>query len=313
MTEVIEPFVEQELDVAKRDLELGHERNLSIDDVENRARFDAPDRSRRPPRRLFISQAVSCPYLADPAPSFKPLPQLLARPDDIATMLAIAPLAIGSTSDQRWIMSELQIQSVEGFQGSALLEPLVALLVKAEVMGLLKGKRIRKLCPQTVRAVLHELEADGIGTNQRLRLLSVLEPSTPAAADAALAAVTELLQALEESPVPKREWPSMLAVFGEALLGELLEISAVSVRRYGSGARETPDDVADRLHFLAMLVADLAGSYNELGIRRWLDRPRGQLANKSPRQVLGKGWHSGSGAALRVREHARSLTSGGAT
>jgi hypothetical protein len=97
------------------------------------------------------------------------------------------------------------------------------------------------------------------------------------------------------------------------MLGELVEVSAVSVRRYCSGARETPDEVADRLHFLAMLVADLAGSYNDVGIRRWMDRPRGQLAGKSPRQALGKGWHSGTTAAVRVRDLARSLTAGGAT
>jgi hypothetical protein len=35
--------------------------------------------------------------------------------------------------------------------------------------------------------------------------------------------------------------------------------------------------VAERLHWLAMVVADLAGSYNALGIRRWFERPRALL------------------------------------
>ncbi len=85
---------------------------------------------------------------------------------------------------------------------------------------------------------------------------------------------------------------------------------------HGAGNRRfhsTPVETADRLHWLAMVVADLAGSYNEFGIRRWFHRHRAQLDGKSPFEILGKNWSSDTEAAKRVRELARSLSAGGAT
>ena len=81
-------------------------------------------------------------------------------------------------------------------------------------------------------------------------------------------------EALDASPVPASEWPALHRVLGPDLLARLLQISTVSLRRYQSGARKTPDDVAVRLHALALMVGDLAGAYNDAGIRRWFARPR---------------------------------------
>jgi len=66
----------------------------------------------------------------------------------------------------------------------------------------------------------------------------------------------------------------------------LLGVSASSIRRYHVGDRATPQHVAERLHFLALLIADLAGSYNDYGIRRWFTRPRTALANRRPIDLL---------------------------
>ena len=74
--------------------------------------------------------------------------------------------------------------------------------------------------------------------------------------------------------MPASEWPALHRVLGPDLLARLLQISTVSLRRYQSGARKTPDDVAVRLHALALMVGDLAGAYNDAGIRRWFARPR---------------------------------------
>jgi hypothetical protein len=41
---------------------------------------------------------------------------------------------------------------------------------------------------------------------------------------------------------------------------------------------------ANRLHWLALVVADLAGSYNAIGIRRWC--PRGSCAGCEPVAVV---------------------------
>lgn len=57
-----------------------------------------------------------------------------------------------------------------------------------------------------------------------------------------------------------------------------------------------------------MVVADLAGAYNDFGIRRWFERPRSQLAGKSPRQVLGAAWTPDDAATVRLRELAGVLT-----
>ena len=60
---------------------------------------------------------------------------------------------------------------------------------------------------------------------------------------------------------------------GDELLGQILSISHPSLRRYADGERRCPDGVAARLHWLALVVEALEGSYNPIGIRRWLARP----------------------------------------
>lgn len=123
-----------------------------------------------------------------------------------------------------------------------------------------------------------------------------------AAAQATLTrALLRLAAALEDSAAPAAEWPAMRAIFGDEMLGTLVEVSPASLRRYAGGERATPQEVADRLHWVALVVADLAGAYNDFGMRRWFERPRSQLDGKSPRQLLGRGWHVDGKAAQRVR------------
>ena len=76
------------------------------------------------------------------------------------------------------------------------------------------------------------------------------------------------------------------ACWGDDLPARLLRISTVSLRRYLSGAGRTPDDVAVRLHALALIVGDLAGAYDDAGIRRWLARPRTALGNRAAVDVV---------------------------
>lgn len=120
--------------------------------------------------------------------------------------------------------------------------------------------------------------------------------------------VARLADALEVSAAPAAEWPAMRTVFGDEMLGRLLGISDASMRRYASGERSTPDEAAGRLHWLALLVADLAGAYNDFGIRRWMQRPRVQLDGSSPWQLLGENWSPDSAEAQRVRALAAVLS-----
>jgi len=92
-----------------------------------------------------------------------------------------------------------------------------------------------------------------------------------------------------------------------------LDISKPSLQRYASGERTTPQDVAERLHALALIVSDLAGTYNEFGIRRWFERPRAQLGERSPAAMLKRGWTPDEESARRVRALAASLSGAGAT
>ena len=63
---------------------------------------------------------------------------------------------------------------------------------------------------------------------------------------------------------------------------------------------------------LALLVADLGGAYNDVGMRRWFERPRTQLDGKSPRQVLRGTWTPDDADAQRLRALAAELVGPGA-
>ena len=116
-------------------------------------------------------------------------------------------------------------------------------------------------------------------------------------------------EALDQSPVPAHEWRALQDVLGLELLARLLGISQSSARRYLSGSRSTPDTVAARLHFLAFVVGDLAGAYNDIGVRRWFDRPRRRLDCSTPARTLGARWSPDDEGPRRVRELSRALLS----
>ena len=156
-----------------------------------------------------------------------------------------------------------------------------------------------------VSRLLKSLQQHGIGGDGARALTPLLRDgaaSLDAETERAVAlGLQRLAEALEDSAAPAAEWPAMRAVFGDEMLGELLAVSPASLRRYAGGERSTPQEVAERLHWLALVVADLAGAYNDYGMRRWFERPRAQLGGKSPRQLLGRRWSVDGEATARVR------------
>lgn len=124
---------------------------------------------------------------------------------------------------------------------------------------------------------------------------------------------TRTNEAMETPPVPASDWPALHRVLGPDLLARRLDISVASLRRYQSGARKTPDCVVVRLHVLALMVGDLAGAYNDAGIRRWFDRPRTALENRAPADVLTTGWRPEDPGPRQVRDLARALTASATT
>ncbi|WP_223994190.1 hypothetical protein [Arthrobacter sp. NicSoilB11] len=121
-------------------------------------------------------------------------------------------------------------------------------------------------------------------------------------------AITKAWEAVEHSPLPDREWPKMTRLLGDDLLEILVGTSSSSLYRYRSGDRHTPDHIAERLHAVTLIAADLAGSYNGFGIRRWFTRPRAQLDGSSPADVLKGDWDPDDESVERVKQLAAALT-----
>ncbi len=121
--------------------------------------------------------------------------------------------------------------------------------------------------------------------------------------------VHALLRALAASPVPPGEIPSLVEVLGYPRLAGLSGASEASLRRYADGERAAPDEVAARLHFLVQIFALLRGSFNEFGIRRWLDRRRTALDGRAPAEVLRADWDPEDEAPQEVLGLAVSLLS----
>lgn len=207
-----------------------------------------------------------------------------------------------------WLMSMIQIRSIrKPFDTPARAHRVARIIATAEAMGLLGDLAISEFDVQALRQIVDRLAEAGIGRDARAELAA---SRGPVDYDVLLGRIDE---ALAMSPVPASEWQALGEQFGVEDLAALLHISPVSLRRYRTGERATPDDVAARLHFLAGLVGDLAGAYNAYGIRRWFRRPRAQLGGHSPADQLRGDWDPLDPAAQRVRELARSLTAAGAT
>lgn len=206
----------------------------------------------------------------------------------------------------------IQILSAERpFNSRELARLAVGVIATAQAMGLLEGLDLRRLDWASFRKVVERLAAAGIGTE--LPPVLAAEPGR-GEADPALSRLLErLADALEESPAPAHEWQSLEQLFGTERLAELVGVSPASVRRYRAGARTTPDEVAARLHFLATVVGDLAGAYNDFGVRRWFARRRTRLGGKAPAQLLAGDWNPDAAGPRRVRELARSLTAAAAS
>ena len=206
-------------------------------------------------------------------------------------------------------MNNLHIQSVRSpFDDPKLASAAIAALSRADAMGLL-SRQITCLDDSAMRGLETGMAEAGIGQSF-LSELQRLPCSDPTRLSALLEKINE---ALDQSPAPAHEWRSLQSVLGLDLLARLLGISQSSARRYLSGNRSTPDAVAARLHFLAFVVGDLAGAYNDIGVRRWFDRRRKRLDGETPAQMLTDEWSPDDDAPRRVRELARALASSPAT
>jgi hypothetical protein len=206
-------------------------------------------------------------------------------------------------------MASVRISTVEApLDRPALVDPAIRLLRRALALGLLgDNERVDRLDLELVRKIAREASAAGIGQDAAVALLQGV--SGP---DRLAALIERLDDSLTGSPLPDRELPELLRVFGREDLAVLTGTSGVSLGRYVAGSRKWPDDLATRIHWLALVLSDLAGAYNDFGARRWFERERTQLDGRSPRQVLGTEWDPASPDVERVRQLAASLAGVGA-
>lgn len=175
---------------------------------------------------------------------------------------------------------------------------LVRLVTRAEAMGLIDPAG--QISGSRVFEALDALAEAGIG------LATVDQAKVDADPRRAVEALNE---ALIESPTPRPTLRHLSDVIGLRDVARLVGTSEASARRYLAGTREVPDEVAWRLHVVALVVADLAGSYNAFGIRRWFSRSRPQLRGRAPRDILTGAWGPDSDDVRAVRELAAALIS----
>lgn len=204
-----------------------------------------------------------------------------------------------------WNVTAIRFESVgPPFSSHPRSAALAAVLItRGEIMGFVDPDQLGTVLDgDAVRQALSGLASRGVA------VVAVFDM-----ADAALdAGIATALASSEHSPMPDGEWPALLATLGEEQLARLLDVSVSSVRRYSAGTRRAPDAVIARLHVLALIVADLAGAYNDAGIRRWFTRPRPQLDGSAPGEILAGNWDPDGPDAHRCRDLAAALTLAGA-
>lgn len=208
-------------------------------------------------------------------------------------------------------MNTIRLSSTAGpFNTPSVRRAATRLVLIADGLGLLPGHgTIDRIDEELIRDVARSSLAEGVAQETALAILEDTGASTSGARWGAL--IGHLEDALTGSPMPRRELTGLLKTYGHESLGQLLGISSASLRRYASGTRAVPDAIAARIHFLALVTTDLAGSYNDFGMRRWWERPRSALEGRSPRGTLGDDWDPDDPPALAVADLARALAGPG--
>ncbi|MGH2747816.1 MAG: hypothetical protein ACRDKB_07825 [Actinomycetota bacterium] len=203
-----------------------------------------------------------------------------------------------------------QYSSVEDPLGPGGTRVAIELVTQAEAMGLLDGAtELGPLTFSAIDAVLARLAAAGVA---RGVIASLRRAGSVDAAELA-DGLRQVKDALDRSPLPEFEWTALIDLFGAEELAMLVGTSETSVNRYARGERATPDDIAERLHFVARIVADLRGAYNDIGIRRWFHRPRKALRGRAPARFLRGAWSPDDPGPTEVKQLSRALVFAPAT
>jgi hypothetical protein len=173
-------------------------------------------------------------------------------------------------------------------------------LALAETLGAADAVPLNGFSAEDLQAALDGFARLGVG-----RALAVR--AKQAGIEELAGLLQDVIEAVGQSPLPAQEWSALVSLLGEDLLARLVAVSPSSLARYRTGTRATPDLVASRLHTVALIASDLAGSYNSFGIRRWFTRSRSALGGVAPADLLVGEWEPESEPVERVRALASSL------
>jgi hypothetical protein len=187
-----------------------------------------------------------------------------------------------------WIMVELQIESIDAplLRSAEAASLALSLVGRAQTMGFLPVREGRvELDREFLEELAELLRRRGVALRATASLAHAME-AEPLNDVEVIDALRATLAAVDASPHPQGEWAPARELLGDELLARLLRISASSLRRYAAADRHTPDEVAWRLHLVARLLASLVGSYNDYGIRRWVERRRSALDGVTPAELL---------------------------
>lgn len=215
-------------------------------------------------------------------------------------------IASGSKSDIIRSVSKLRFSSAEApFEAVSVAGEAARLLCQAEASGLWDPQSIvTRLDSGVFAEALGAIAASGVAPARAIEWTAYADKG----AEEFAGWIHGIRSDLAACPVPERELGRLEDTLGAGDTHELLGVSASAYKRYRVGLREVPDVVALRAHVVAGIVGDLAGSYNERGIRRWFKRPRPQLDGKAPSDVLSGDWNPDGEQTRRVAELARHLT-----
>jgi hypothetical protein len=202
-------------------------------------------------------------------------------------------------------MSIIQSSSTSNPLDNSVLALAIDLILKAESMGILSTPvDTLKLDLESLIRAVKDIASLGIG----VRVVVNPDRWREYSADDLCTKLRALSQILEESPQPTTEWKKMRELFSDEMLSNILAVSEQSIRRYAAQERATPDEVASRLHWLALVVGDLHGAYNSDGVRKWFIRPRKSFGNSTPLAMLvGHNWAPTDRDAVKIRNFAHSL------
>jgi uncharacterized protein (DUF2384 family) len=103
-------------------------------------------------------------------------------------------------------------------------------------------------------------------------------------------------------------WSLLMDVFDDEAQAVLLGVDPLELKQVRADDDRLPEELGKRLLFVADVVGDLAGAYNAKGIKRWFERPRTQLEQRAPRDVLRGDWAPKEAGPQRVRTLAAELS-----